>query len=155
MTRRGAFLRALDGFKRSPEIYGLELRLNLAQIILRELRRRGWTQRDLAERSGLKESYISRVLHSDANCTFDSVGRILFSLGIRATLDEPIRTDDTITDFAEYALQRTDSHAEAIHGSQDASGQEAEVYSISAYTHEGRRIQTTKRGRSGPEVAMG
>ena len=34
----------------------------------------------------MKEAYISRILHSDANWTCDSAGRILFALGVQPIL---------------------------------------------------------------------
>ena len=79
-------LRALDEYNSEEASIGLEMRLSLAEIVLGQLRCRGWSQRDLAERTGLQESYISRVLHSNANCTFGTAGKLLFTLGIRARL---------------------------------------------------------------------
>ena len=79
-------LRALDEYKRKPESYGMKLRLNLAELVIQQLNSNNWSQRDLAKRTGLKEAYISRILHSDANCTFESAGKILFALGIKAAL---------------------------------------------------------------------
>ena len=72
---------------------GVELRLHLSEIVLRHLRRHDWSQRELAEKTGLKESFISRVVHSNANCTFETAGRLLFALGVRARIDE-IQSED-------------------------------------------------------------
>jgi len=87
-------LRALEEYERTePKSRGLELRLNLAEIVIRHLRQKGWTQRELALRISRKESYISRIVHSDANCTLDTVGRLLFALGVHARLaEEPSST---------------------------------------------------------------
>jgi hypothetical protein len=46
------------------------------------------TQRRVAEEAGVKELFITRLIHSAANCTFDTAGRILFALGVRAELKE-------------------------------------------------------------------
>ncbi len=81
-------LRTLEEYEDSAGSVGLDLRLSLTEIILRDLRRRNWSQRELASRTSLKESYISRVLHSNANCTFDTAGKFLHALGIRARLQE-------------------------------------------------------------------
>ncbi len=66
----------------------MQLRLNLAEIILRYLRLNDWTQRDLASATSFKDSFISRLLHSNANCTFDTAGRVLFALGVDARIEE-------------------------------------------------------------------
>ena len=79
-------LRALAEYKQKPESYGMKLRLNLAELVIQRLKSNGWSQRDLAQEAGLKEAYISRILHSDANCTFESAGKILFALEIKAAL---------------------------------------------------------------------
>lgn len=84
-----ALRRALAEYDRTnPESVGVELRLHLSEIVLRHLRRDDWSQCKLAEKTGLKESFISRVLHSNANCTFETAGRLLFALGIRARIEE-------------------------------------------------------------------
>lgn len=77
-------LATLDAFDRDPESCGIDARLVFARIVLRQLAARGWSQRELAKRTGIKEPVISRIVHSDANCTFDTFGRILFAFGITA-----------------------------------------------------------------------
>ncbi len=79
-------LQALDRYERTGKGHGLRLRLNLAEIILRQLRVNGWTQRDMARRTGFKEPFISRILHSNANCTFDTAGKLLSALGVDARI---------------------------------------------------------------------
>ena len=81
-------LTALDEYHHTPESRGMKLRLNLAEIILRHLKENNWTQKELAKRTSFKDAFISRLLHSDANCTFETAGRILFALGIEAKLEE-------------------------------------------------------------------
>lgn len=86
-------LRALEEYERTvPESRGLELRLDLAEIVIRHLRQKCWTQRDLARRTSMKESFISRLVHSNANCTLDTAGRLLFALGVNARLAEVAST---------------------------------------------------------------
>lgn len=80
--------RILRDFEDSPEAVGYELRLNLSEIVLRNLRSKGWTQRQLADESKKLESYITRVVHSRQNCGLDTVGQILYALGVRASLVE-------------------------------------------------------------------
>jgi transcriptional regulator with XRE-family HTH domain len=77
-------LATLDAYESDPESCGIDARLIFSRIVLRQLAANGWSQRELAKRTGFKEAYISRIVHSDANCTFDSFGRILFAFGIDA-----------------------------------------------------------------------
>ncbi len=81
-------LRELDEYHQTPESHGIKLRLNLAEIILRHIKEKNWTQKELARKTSFKDSFISRLLHSDANCTFETAGRILFALGVEAKLEE-------------------------------------------------------------------
>ena len=81
-------LTALDEYHQTPESRGMKLRLNLAEIILRHLKENNWTQKELARKTSFKDAFISRLLHSDTNCTFETAGRILFALGIEAKLEE-------------------------------------------------------------------
>ena len=81
-------LKALDQYHQTPESRGMKLRLNLAEIILRHIKENNWTQKELARKTSFKDSFISRLLHSDANCTFETAGRILFALGVEAKLEE-------------------------------------------------------------------
>lgn len=78
----------LEAYEQAPESAGLHLRIDLAELIVRGLERKGWTQRQLAQAAGMKESRITRLIHSDANATFDVAGRVLRALGIRASLKE-------------------------------------------------------------------
>lgn len=87
MNDTDALGKLFDEFSSSPDGVGFDLRLQLADLILEELRRKGWTQADLAEASGMKEAYISRVINADANCTFASVGKLVCALGCRVALE--------------------------------------------------------------------
>lgn len=76
-TAENLFLAAATAGKRDV---GLELRLHFARLVIRELRRKNWTARNLAEQSALTQAYVESVLHSDVNCTFGGAGRILAAL---------------------------------------------------------------------------
>ncbi|KKL74080.1 hypothetical protein LCGC14_2068450 [marine sediment metagenome] len=98
MTRSKAIERIhalLAEYEATPESRGLELRLNLAEIVIRQLRELGWTQRDLASRTSMKEPFISRIVHSNANCTLDTAGKLLFALGIHARIEQVRAVEDT------------------------------------------------------------
>src|SRR5438067_799702 len=88
MAETPDLLKILDDFNRHPESRGYDLRLSLAAIIMRRMKTKNWTQKQLAEAAGMKPSFITRILHADSNCTFDVAGRLLFALGIRAELAE-------------------------------------------------------------------
>ncbi len=86
----------LAEYDATADAVGMELRLSFAQIILRRLWQKGWTQKQLAESTGLKESFLSRVLHSDQNCTFETAGKILHALGVRAKWDVEGRVETDV-----------------------------------------------------------
>ncbi len=64
----------------------LLLREDLSGILCRELNRRNWTQQFLADKAGFSRQYISKVLHCRANCSVDTIGRLLFAVGGRGVL---------------------------------------------------------------------
>ena len=67
----------LNGFKQTPASGGLDLRIDLAEIILGHLGEDGLTQLHLAELASVTPQQITRIIHSSTNCTFDTAGRIL------------------------------------------------------------------------------
>ena len=83
-------LNDLEAFNNTPQGRGYDLRLDLSSIIVRQLDAKGWTQKELADRAGVKEPFITRLIHAGTNCTFETAGRILFALGVRAELKEII-----------------------------------------------------------------
>jgi len=80
--------KVLEHFELQPESAGYDLRLSFAELLLRRLDELGWSQKQLAEASGMKAPQLSRIIHSDQNCTFDVAGRLLFALGLRARISE-------------------------------------------------------------------
>lgn len=93
-----SLLHSLEDFKKTHESVGLELRLSFAEFIIDQLDQKGWTQKQLAKKAGMKEPAISRVIHSDANCTFETAGKLIWALGIRAKISEV--TTDVATEAA-------------------------------------------------------
>ena len=81
-------LRDLEDFDRDPASAGYDLRLDLADIVLRHLDGKRWTQKKLADAAGMKSPFITRITHAAQNCTFDVAGRLLFALGVKARLEE-------------------------------------------------------------------
>jgi transcriptional regulator with XRE-family HTH domain len=78
------FLEELEDFRKTPESVALELRLSFTELVMEQLGEKGWTQKQLAEKAGVKESFISRVLHGDENWKSETIGKILWALGVRA-----------------------------------------------------------------------
>ena len=79
-------LEALSELENSPANQGIEIRLSLADIVLRRLRELGMTQAELARKAGMKESFVNRIVHANSNCTFEVAGRLLFAVGVKAEL---------------------------------------------------------------------
>lgn len=77
---------ALSEYKQTPESYGLELRLNLAEIVLAYLKRTGVTQYQLANRAGMDSGRLNQVIQANANCTLDIVGRLVEAMGLKGRL---------------------------------------------------------------------
>ena len=78
----------IDDFDNTPQGCGFSLRLDLSDIIVRKLSGNGVTQQKLAHAAGMKPPQITRLIHASTNCTFDTAGRILHALGIKAKLVE-------------------------------------------------------------------
>jgi len=90
MTKAKDLLHILAEFEESPESVGIDLRLDLADLVIRHLDGQGWTQKQLAQRTGMQESFISRIIHAESNCTFEVAGRIMHALGVRVQLRETL-----------------------------------------------------------------
>ncbi len=110
----------LSAFDLTSEAISLDLRLDLSEILLSALRSKGWRQIDLARAAGMKPAYISRVLHSNQNVTFEVVARLLHALGATVSLTADRRsvgrTDDvsyTLTDttYGEEIIEEVETDA--------------------------------------------
>jgi len=66
---------------------GMDLQVQFSILVTSLLKVRQWTQRDLAEKTGIRESQISDILHADANCTLRTIGRVLKAFGERGRID--------------------------------------------------------------------
>lgn len=64
----------------------------IAERIAGLLEAKGWTQKELAERAGMKESYVSKVLHADANLTLGTIA--LFEATLEEQLIKVLTSDD-------------------------------------------------------------
>lgn len=92
-----AFFRdRLEGFNTTAESVEEELGMSFATIILRQLNALGLTRRDLAQRAGRAESFVSRVLSGDANFTRKTIANLFHAVGLRGRLVEFVSPRDTL-----------------------------------------------------------
>ncbi len=96
MAKTHDLLVILESYENKAESRGYELRLSLADVMLRGLRARGWSQKQLADAAQMKASFINRIIHGDSNCTFDVAGRLLFALGIHVHFVEKAKPDQQV-----------------------------------------------------------
>ena len=76
----------LSDYQSSPKGYGTGLRHDVAAIIVQRLEELNWTQRDLAKAMGKPESFVSRLIHRNANCELETVGEVLHALGVKPSI---------------------------------------------------------------------
>jgi len=98
MTDVDNILASLHEHDQSAQGYGHSLRLDFSRLVVESIDRLGWSQRQLARSSGLRESYISRIVHGEANFTLDTVGAVLHALGVRPLLVGESATVSTKSD---------------------------------------------------------
>lgn len=96
-------LKGLEDFNKSPEGHALDLRLNLADLIIAKLKEKGWTQSQLAQKTKWKDSFISRLVHADENFTTETEARVLHALGIEPALTEKTSTTAPIHRWLRWA----------------------------------------------------
>ena len=117
-------LKGLKEFEKSQHGAGMDLRLDFAEIVLRRLRELNWNQKQLADAVEMKEPQLTKLIHSDSNCTVDTIGRLLNALGIRTSLvrqiaDEPTSTAICITDNSRYREVISTTRQGAKYGHQE------------------------------------
>ena len=122
----------LRAFERSPEGIGTQFRLDFAKIIWNGLRRKGWTQGQLALKAELADSVVSNLIHGNKNCTLDTVGKVIHALDTRAVLIElgdhiacstnsrlmigPITCETTGQDFEDLKSEQTEIDITILEG---------------------------------------
>jgi plasmid maintenance system antidote protein VapI len=97
MPHNFEFLKDLEAFESTPEARGYDLRLDLADIVLRHLGRRNVSQRQLARAIGVPPSYLTKIIHSAQNCTFEAAGKIFYALGIKGKLIEAVPSNTSLS----------------------------------------------------------
>jgi len=90
MNNHKDILKAIEDFDSTPQGRGFDLRLDLADIILRRLKAKGWTQNQLAAKAKMKAPQITGLIHSATNWTTETAGRILHALDVKVKLVEDV-----------------------------------------------------------------
>ena len=80
-------LNFLKEFQKTADSRGIDLRLSLSDIICKEMKRQDISIGELATRTGWTEGYIGSIIHSNVNCSFLTVGKILVALDIHANIE--------------------------------------------------------------------
>jgi len=76
----------LAAFDATPEAAAIDLRMDLAELLQDRLVDTGMSQRELGRAAHKSESFISRVMNADANCTFKVVATLLHAVDITPKL---------------------------------------------------------------------
>ncbi len=96
---------SLAEYEATPDSRGLELRLNLAEIVIRRLKELRWTQEKLAHLTSINRAHISSIIHSNSNCTFNTIGRVLFALDVHVRFEVVDDTSQTSRDAARQSAR--------------------------------------------------
>ena len=88
MASIGSLKKALKDYESEPDSYAQDLKNSFAGLLLRLLRDNGWTQKELASKSGVGERIISRIVHADHDCSFETLGQLLFALRTRVAISK-------------------------------------------------------------------
>jgi transcriptional regulator with XRE-family HTH domain len=112
----------------NPASVGMSLRVQVASELGKLLKQRGWSQAKLALETDIHPGTISEIMHADANVTLDTIGRLLFSLGVGGRFEAipaaPVITFEESTDGEEspwrIVSQATESTVRADPGATTA-----------------------------------
>ena len=107
-------------YDNTPDGYSDSLRLDLSEIVLRHLEG-GMTQVKLANKAGIKPQMITRIVHAVSNCTFETAGKILFALGVKAKLTEVLPRHTITVDGGVVKFYRTDNNQKTLQEIFDSS----------------------------------
>ena len=67
----------------------VRLRVSFSECLLSGLKKKDWTQVELARETGVSEVYISSLIHSNANPSIWMMARLLDALDSNADIREP------------------------------------------------------------------
>lgn len=110
--------------------------LNIAYIIAEEMERQGLTQKELAERMGMKESRLSKLLNTQPNMTLETIARFEKALGIKVdfVLKDQLENYCKLVEFPVFKPYRSKRHKRGVENFApieslgDLSGSELRAY---------------------------
>tara|TARA_B110000208_G_C11684389_1_gene399988 strand:- start:476 stop:928 length:453 start_codon:yes stop_codon:yes gene_type:complete len=83
MSKYDNFLNKIDSYRSSHEYLSGKAKDQFAFDVDTEMRIKRITKKQMAERMNTSAAYVTKVLRSDANLTFETVGKILHALGVK------------------------------------------------------------------------
>jgi hypothetical protein len=94
----------LNDYDRTVEAWDLDLRFNLAEIVIRQLMERDMSRAQLARVAGMKPPRVTTILQCSQNWTVNVAARLLHALGTKVKLVEaPAQEEEIIYSFVHGA----------------------------------------------------
>ncbi len=86
MSIGSAFAELYEEALVQPEYWAESMSLDFVAALTKEMRDKGISQQELAERVGVSPAYVNKVLRASNNVTLVTVSRFLVALGLAPTL---------------------------------------------------------------------
>ncbi|QQS08669.1 MAG: helix-turn-helix domain-containing protein [Phycisphaerales bacterium] len=83
-----------------PKMVGVALRMDVAAIVLKALKKKKLTQSQLAKAARMNDPEISAIVHGDSNLRLETIGRVFHALGIRVHIVETLEAEEDFTETA-------------------------------------------------------
>lgn len=78
--------KSLSNFEKTEEAKALNLRLDFAEILIRELCLQSMSLDELAEKTDIKKKTLKKILHSDYNLKISEMAKIYHVLDLKLTI---------------------------------------------------------------------
>lgn len=134
-------LEELAAFENTAAGWAMDLRLSFSDIIIKRLRQLGWSQKRLAAEAEITEPLVSHLVHADANCTLDTVAKVLFALRAKADIVE----SDRIIGTSAFSDQPWEAMEQSHHGKEE-NDQDWEEVGEKAFRYQGESGNTGWEG---------
>lgn len=83
MIKQGVSLEWLEQLEITPEDLAYDHRMDISGSIFTRMKELGMTQNDLAEKTGMERSQISRIIKGQQNITLSMLSKLEIALGLR------------------------------------------------------------------------
>lgn len=83
MIKQGVSLEWLEQVEVTPEDLAYDHRMDISGSIFTRMKELGMTQNDLAEKTGMERSQISRIIKGQQNITLSTLSKLEIALGFR------------------------------------------------------------------------